>query len=293
MNVTSFGRAALLAQTPAKIRVSEYVDYRLFLADYMACRKLDRGGFSFRSFGQKAGVSPSLLKDILNHRQNLSVPVMLKYASAMGLSALETEYFTAMVGYNNAKLNADKNAFLNEMMRLRGRSPVRFLESKQYEYFTCWYHAVVREMVTAMGFGDNAKEIAAKILPAVTVGKVRKSIRLLKDLKFIRQNESGAWISNDKLVSSEYEIQSVALKQYHDGVLQCARKALDTVTSENREFQGMTLCATQKTYDGLKQRIRTFTDEILRTVAAEPEEAGVVFQFNVHQFPFFYKDHAK
>ena len=268
------------------ITIFEYVDYRFFLRDYYEAYKKVSSDFTYRSFAQKAGVSSSLLKDILTGRQNLSLKIMQKYACAMNLSAKETAYFEALVCFNNAKTNFQKNTYFGEMVRLRGRSRVKFLDAKQYVFFSKWYNPVVREMMSHRGFGDDPEAIARSIVPQVTTAQVRKSIALLKELGLVFQNPDGKWLATDKVISSEYEIQSVALKNYHNEMLDCARNALDNFPSERRDFQGLTLSTSRETYNRLKEHIRQFTDELLSITAADKGNSDTVFQINVHMFPF-------
>lgn len=269
----------------SQISIFDYVDYRFFLTDYFNLQKRSERGFSYRSFAEKAGVSASILKDILSKRQNLTVNTMQKYASAMKLNSKEISYFEALVGFNNASINNDKNHFFVEMVRLRGRSPVKFLDSQQYEYYSEWYHAVVRELVTHGGLGCDPESIAQCIVPAVSAGKIKKSIELLKNLGLIYQNENGVWQASDKVVSSEYEIQSVALKNYHLSMLERASEALENVQSHQREFQGLTISASNATLARMKERIRSFTDELLNMAASENEKAEEVYQINLQMFP--------
>jgi uncharacterized protein (TIGR02147 family) len=268
------------------INIFKYVDYRFFLADYYAARKRARAGFSYRSFALEAGLSASLLKDILTGRQNLTIASMQKYAKAMNLSENETEYFEALVRFNNSSENSEKNRYFGEMVRLRGRSAVRFLDIKEYEYFSKWYHAVVRELVTRKDIGDNPEIIAKMVYPRLTEAQVRKSIALLSQLDLIYKDDTGLWHATDKVISSEYEVQSVALKNYHNEMLERARFALDHFPGNAREFQGLTLSAGSQTFGRIKERIRAFSDELLSMVANDTESPDRVFQVNIHLFPF-------
>ena len=269
----------------SRISIFEYVDYRFFLTDYFNHQKKLARGFTFRSFAQKAGLSASLLKDILSRRQNLTVQTMRKYAGAMGLSAKETAYFEALVGFNNAATNSEKNRFFGDMVRMRGRSPVAFLDVRKYAYFSEWYHAVVRELVTHVGMGCDPEAISRCIVPGVSPAKIRKSIALLNELGLIYQSADGAWHATDKVISSEYEIQSVALKNYHTGMLERAAEALENRPSDEREFQGLTISASGTTFLRMKERIRALTDELLAMAATEKEKADEVYQINIQMFP--------
>jgi uncharacterized protein (TIGR02147 family) len=267
------------------ISIFNYVDYRFFLTDYIKRQKAVSRGFTYRSFALRAGLSAGLLKDILSRRQNLTLQSMRKYAGAMELSEKETAYFEVLVGFTNADTNDEKSRFFGEMVRLRGRSIVRFLDVRQYEYFSQWYHAVVRELVTHGGLGCDADAISRCITPAVSPAKVRKSIRLLRELGLIHQNAAGEWRAADRIISSEFEIQSVALKNYHLGMLERAAESLDSSPSGEREFQGLTISASRETFMRLKDRIRSFTDEILAMVAAEENRVDEVYQINLQMFP--------
>ncbi len=268
------------------INIFEYLDYRLFLLDYYNHKKSSTRDFTYRSFAQRASVAPSLLKDILSGRQNLTLATMQKYADAMSLTQKETAYFSMLVQFNNSKEDSSKNLLLGELVRLRGKSQVKMLSAKQYEYFSNWYHAVVREMVTEMGMGENPEAIAEAITPQITPHKVRKSIDLLKELDLIYQDESGTWRSRDKVISSESQVQSLSLKNYHKEMIEHGLQSIERFPSDKREIQGLTLSCSADLYEKIKLRMRSFTEEVLNMVADENTPAEKVFQLNLQLFPF-------
>jgi uncharacterized protein (TIGR02147 family) len=277
-------------RTKTHNNIFEFVDYRFFLTDYVCIQKRCDKNFTYRTFAQKAGLSASLLNDILSKRQNLTTIAMRKYAGAMGLTIKEIAYFEALVEFNNADTNAEKNRFFGELVRLRGRSSVNFLDSQKYEYFSNWYNPVVREMMVHVGLGDDPEAISRLIVPFVSPAKLRKAIALLKELGLVCQSSDGVWHASDKIISSEYQIQSVALKNYHTGMLERATESLDYHTSDEREFQGLTISASRATMQRMKERIRSFTDELLSMAASENEKAEEVYQINIQVFPFTRKD---
>jgi uncharacterized protein (TIGR02147 family) len=274
------------------ISIFDYVDYRFFLTDFIDQQKTTSRGFSLRSFAQKAGVAASLLNDILSKRQNLTIQAMHKYAIAIELGAKEIAYFEALVGFNNATTNQEKNRFFGEMVHLRGRSAVKFIDHQQYEYFSEWYHAVVRELVTHGRMGCDADKISQCINPVVSSAKVKKSIALLQELGLIYEAD-GVWHASDKVLSSEYQIQSVALKNYHIGMLERAAESLDKHTSDEREFQGLTLSVSKATFEQMKNRIRSLSDELLAMAVLEKNESDEVYQINLQMFPLTKKGGRK
>ncbi|MCX7725696.1 MAG: TIGR02147 family protein [Chitinispirillaceae bacterium] len=269
-----------------KINIFEYVDYRFFLKDYIELQRKISKKFSLRSFAEKAGLAASLLNDILSKRQNLTVSAMHKYAAAMELTPREIQYFEAMVGFTNAETNNEKNRFFNEMVRLRGRSAVKFLDVQQYEYFSKWYHPVIRELMVNFGLGDDAEAMSQVIVPYISPAKIRKAIKLLIELGLVYKGEDGSWHVTDKIISSEYEYESVFLRNYHLEMLERAKEALDRFKSDEREFQGVTLSTSKETFLRIKERLRSFTDELLNIAAAEKEKSEEVYQINLQMFPF-------
>jgi uncharacterized protein (TIGR02147 family) len=105
------------------VKIFEYTDYRFFLKDYYAFQKRNNRGFSYRSFASLSGVAPSLLKDVVSGRRQLTLKIMEKYADAMQLSARERDYFRILVEFVNAKSNQKKNEVFFRMMQI-GRAHV-------------------------------------------------------------------------------------------------------------------------------------------------------------------------
>lgn len=269
----------------ANLNIFEYLDYRMFLQDYYSLKKSTSRHFTYRYFAQKAGVSASLLKDILSGRQNLTLKVARKYGAAMQLKEREAAYFEALIAFNNAKTNASKNECFARMVKLRGREASKFLDVKQYDYFSTWYHPVVREVAGHLQITDPEK-IAAIISPDISSSQVRKSLQLLTDLGLLVKDSSGKWACTSPAISSEYEIQSLALKNYHKEMLQLAVDALERYSSENREFQTVTLSMSPERFAEIKERIRSFTDDLLRIAVDDPAKPTRVFQVSLQMFPF-------
>ena len=80
-----------------KIDIFSYRDYRTFLKEYYIFKKNQNYHFSYRSFGRKTGVAPSVLNDVITGRRNLTLTIMQRYASAMKLNNHETRYFETLV----------------------------------------------------------------------------------------------------------------------------------------------------------------------------------------------------
>lgn len=267
------------------IDIFQYSDYRMFLKDSYAARKKRSKTFSYRSFAMKAGTAPSLLADIIEGRRTLSLAVMEKFAKTLGLTDRETRYFGALVRFVNAKTSSGKNEAFTEMSRLRRQSHLRFLRPEQYEFWSQWHHAAIREMTTLPGFKEDPEWIARHIHPHITAAQARKSLDTLQELGLLRRDLRGRLIPSDPAISSEYEVPNLVIRQFNQEMIAQGLTATDRFPPEQREIGGLTLGLSQICYDRIKQRIRIFKEEILSMVVEDKTDSELVAQLNMQLFP--------
>ena len=217
------------------INIFDYVDYRLFLKDFYAVRKKENRHFSFRMFAQKAGVSASLMRDVISGRRRLSVSVASRYIRAMDMTAREADYFILLVQFVNARTNREKNDCYNKMNRLRARLFLKFLGADQYGFYSAWYHSAVRELVALPGFREDPEWIASALKPSITPAQARKSLELMERLGIVRRDRDGRLTQSDPAISSEYDIRTLAMRNFHEQMIDRAKEALDEFPLENRE----------------------------------------------------------
>jgi uncharacterized protein (TIGR02147 family) len=272
-------------KTSPRFNIYDYTDYRFLLKDYYSYQKRDVRPFSFRYFAAKAGVSASVLKDITAGRRRLSLCVMQKYAAAMKLTPKEAEYFGAVVQFVNSKSNDEKNQHFMRMLRLRGNSSIKFIDQGRYEFFRCWYHSALREMVTLPDFREQYDWIAKRCIPRITAAKAKKSIEVMLRLGILRRNREGKLEPSDAVISSEYEIKSFVLRNFHSEMIGLAKGALERFEPHEREISSLTLGVSQQCYERIKERIRTFKQELLNMVTGDASDSDTVCQCNFQLFP--------
>lgn len=280
-------------KTAQPFNIYNYTDYRFLLKDYYSSQKKEVRSFSFRYFATKAGVSASILKDIIDGRRRLSLAVMQKYAVVMKLTPKETEYFGALVQFVNSKSNFDKNLHYNRMLQLRGNSTIKYIDEKQYEFFRCWYHSALREMVTMPDFREDYNWIANRCVPRITAAQAKKSIELMLQLGILLRTEQGNLKPADELISSEHEMKSFVLRNFHTEMIGLAKEALERFEPDEREISSLTLGVSPKCYAQIKERIRTFKQEILNMVIDDTSDSGIVCQCNFQLFPLIEQNPEK
>lgn len=265
--------------------IFSFTDYRLYLKAYYTDQKKRNRHFSFRAFGQRAGVSHSMLKDVADGRRNLSISVMQKFATAIKLNSRESRYFELLVLFTHSKSNSEKNVAFAEMVRLRGQEGIRFMGQEHYEFFSQWYHSAIREMVTLPGFVEDYHQIAAELEPSIKPSEVEKSIELMLSIGILKREKCGRLIQSDGIISSEYEMASATLRNFHSQMVGNAQRAIEEIDREQREISSLTAGVSHKLVQRMKERIRIFKEELITMINEDTAESETVYQINFQLFP--------
>ncbi|MBN1759246.1 MAG: TIGR02147 family protein [Chitinispirillaceae bacterium] len=269
----------------ASVSIFEFSDYHQFFKAFYQYSKATKRFFSYRYLAQRSGVAASLLIAVMRGERRITPTVAKKYAEGMELTARETEYLLAMVDFERARTHTRKNEAFSRMVRLRGQSKIRYLDADQYEYFSHWYHSAVREMISLPFFREDHAWIGATLHPPVRAKTVGRSLKLLERLHLLVRDEKGILRVTDKAVSSEYEIQTLALRNFTLEMIERARESLETVPVEKREVSGLTMGVSDECIERIKQRIRIFKEEIISMVVDDTNTSRNVYQMNFQFFP--------
>jgi uncharacterized protein (TIGR02147 family) len=265
--------------------IYDYSDYRILLKDFYEFQKKKIRSFSCRYFAVKSGVSASLFKDIVEGRRRLSLTIMSKYAVAMCLPTKETSYFEAVVKFVNSKTTDEKNVHFTDLLRLRGTSTIKFIDKSQYAFFRNWYHSALRELVTLPDFREDYDWMARMCIPRITAPQAKKSIEIMLQLEILRRNDLGILEPADAVISSDYEMKSLVLRNFQAEVIGLARDALDRFEPGEREISSLTLGVSRHCYARIKERIRMFKEELLKMVIEDTSRSEIVCQCNFQLFP--------
>jgi uncharacterized protein (TIGR02147 family) len=197
------------------------------------------------------------------------------------------------VQFVNSKANDEKNLHFTRMLQLRGNSAIKFIDEKQYEFFRSWYHSALREMITLPEFREDYDWIAKKCLPHITAVQAKKSIELMLQLGILKRDAQGKLDITNAVISSEHELKSFVLRNFHTEMLGLAKEALERFEPNEREISSLTLGVSQKCYEQIKDRIRTFKQELLDMVIEDTAGSETICQCNFQLFPLVEKNTEK
>jgi uncharacterized protein (TIGR02147 family) len=271
-----------------------YLDYRQFLSDTFDALKKGERSFSYRSFAKLAGSSsPNLLQLITARKLNLSSAQLSSLAQSLKLKRKEEKYFETILAFDHAKTHVEKDKYFQRILLTREYKSIKTIEKKHYDYLSHWYNPVIRELVSSSEYQDDPAWIAERIVPTVSLVKVKKGLKLLESLKLIkRNNDDSGWMLTDSTISTPSQVISMAVVKYHQDIIALARESIERFGPGDRDIRSVTLGVTESSARELKKRMEAFWKEIL-AFADNQEDKDRVMQVNLQMFPLSIKKRKK
>ena len=267
------------------ITVFSYKDYRVFLKDWYDDAKKNRPAFSFRSFAGKAGFKTSnFLLLVIQGKRNLTEQSLARTVVGLDLNKQEEEFFRNLVFFNQAKTHADQNFYYQRLLQSQKFNELKPIEKQNYEYYSTWYHPVIRELVCAKDFDGSPQWLSHRLYPNVSASQCAKSIELLEALGFIKKNGKNRWEQTSSIISTGPELTSLVVHNYHKSILDLSKAVMDKLSTKQRDVSTLTLGIKKERLAELKAKIREFRKDILSLVSADAEPEEVV-QLNMQFFP--------
>lgn len=263
-----------------------YLDYRDFLAAWFDARKRANPRYSHRAFVRRTGQrSPSLLADVIAGRRNLTAAGLEGFLKALALTRSEARFFRLLVDLDQAGTPDERNAAWRDILATRRFRESRRLEGEGFRYLSTWYIPVVRELANRSAFRADPAWIASQVRPSITTRQAAEALEVLFELELLVRGEDGRVTHGGGSVVTPREVQSLAVQNYHRGMLERAREAIVEVPSDQRHFLAVTVAVPPALVPELKLELNALQDRILEICSGTPLPADQIMQFNLNFFP--------
>lgn len=269
--------------TASEVNIFDYTNYRDFLRDFYAEKKrVD--GYTYRDFSKRAGMnSSSWLFLLIKGVKNLTPESIIRVGQALDLKKKEMDYFELLVHFTQAKTNDTKNHYYQRMLTLKKKLHMVTITEEQYEYFSTWYHPVIRSLITKAEFGDDYGILGRLCIPSITAREAEKSVELLLRLGFIKKTEDGKYVQSSTVLSTGDEVKHLNMVNYHQEVAKLASESFDRMPADLRDLSSLTMGINKADYERIKEKIREFRKEVMK-IAQESTEEDRVCQLNFQLF---------
>ena len=268
------------------IDIFDYSDYRKFINDYQHMKNALNSAFSFRYYAKKAGInSSSFYPQIIKGKRNLTKNTIVKTCIAFNLNDQQAEYFENLVFFNQAKTIKEKNLYFDRLIEKQKLRNVKKIKEEQYDYFSAWYHCIIREAVTFVKFGDDFGRLAGFVHPAISAEEAKGSVQLLLRLGFLKK-DGDRYVQTEPLLATEgstdFEIHQ--LTNFQITMLKMAIEAYDRWKQDKRLTSATAFGFSSKNYPKFVEILRDCRLRMMK-LAMEDDHPDNVYMLSMNFFP--------
>jgi len=269
------------------LSVFEFTNYRRFLKNKFSELKKKNPRFSYRSFNLRAGISSSgFLKLVIDNKRNLAEEGIEKVSRGFNLNEGEARYFRALVKFNQASTNEEKNRYFQELSQQKKFLAAKPLASSQFRLFSHWYYVAILELVRVET--EEIKNLAwleRHLSPAVEFKSVKAAVQELKKLNLLEEDSGGNLRRLEAMLTTPDEVQSVMVANFHREMSLMAKRAVMEEAAEDREFSALTILSSEQGFKKAKQEIQKFRKK-LHSILEQEDQLPKTFiaQINLQLF---------
>ncbi len=274
--------------------LSEYMDYRLFLADFYHSKKAQTKTsirpYSYAIFSAAADIkSPNYLKMIIEGKRNLSNDMIMKFAKACSLNKAQSEEFKLLILFNQAEDPADRNYALKKLSEFRVESKLKLgeLDRKVFEKVPNWIGWIIFAMVDQAGVSFKTPHLKELLRGKASETEINHALEsLIKSGELVRDAETGD-IKKGQSNEAPEEIPSALVRKLQMQLMYLGLESLYQDSPAEREFGSLTLSMTEKEFEELKFKLRQLRKSLHKdnSIARMSAKGERVYQLNLQLFP--------
>lgn len=268
------------------VDVESFDDYPALIRALFEAAKEAEPGFTLQRAADVAGYrSRQWLKSLMDGGKNLSARGVEAVAAVFGLTPSEEEHLRLLYVERHgpteqARLDAARELGAREHVRRGAR-----FGAEVTEYLSSWHLPAIREMALLRGFRARVDWVRARLLGDFTRAEVQHAIGRLLHHGLWRRRERGDVAYGDWYATG-HEFPHDAGATYHRAMLQRAVEAIDTIASDARHINGLTVALPADRLPALKERVNAFIEQVeAEAQALAPDQPDTVYQLEVAIFP--------
>ena len=274
--------------------LSDYMDYRLFLADFYRAKKaqtrLSIRPYSYAIFSAAADIkSPNYLKMIIEGKRNLSLDMVAKFAKACGLNKAQTDEFRLLVVFNQAEDPADRNYALKQLSEYRVEQKLKQgeLDRKIFEKVPNWIGWIIYALVDQQGVTFDVAQLKDLLRGKASESEINDALESLLKSGELTRNTSTNQIEKGKPNEAPEEIPTALVRKLQMQLMYLGLESLYQDAATEREFGALTLALTAKEFEEIKFKLRQMRKALHKenAIARMNSKGERVYQLNLQLFP--------
>lgn len=255
-----------------------YHEYRQFLRDWVAYRKLGDSRVSLRWVAAQSGLSCAYLPSVLKGKRRLTQKAMNQLQPHLALTAREWEVFSLMVEAEEGSSHAERAEALSQLQRLKAYQKANPRESETFRYLTKWFYVAIRELATTKNFDPSPEAIREKLRGNLSRAQVEQALSFMKDGGFLTSQPDGTLKPAEKDIRCIGQVFRAALREFHHQMLAVVLDSLDHTPVDSHLILGHTMSIAGKDFPKVKEILE---DALKRVEAFSQKETGADSVYHV------------
>jgi uncharacterized protein (TIGR02147 family) len=288
---TEVSTSEILATAAEALSPLLYLDYKKYLKDlYLLSKNMlaSRGKkYSYLQYSNDLGFSKSnVVHLMIQGKRPLSKKSGKKISDVLQLQESKKIYFEALVFYHNEKDAQERENLFELLLKIKGKDLFAVVEKNQLEYFSEWFHPVIRELVSQPEFQENSNWISDRVFPKIKAEQARKSIYLLEQLKLIVRSEvDGKLKLGSTHVTAPEHAATIAIVRYHQKLIELGRESLLSSSASERNVSSVCFSLTETQFKKVTQEISDFRKKMISISEEISDDKKRIYALNFQLFP--------
>ena len=274
--------------------LSEYMDFRLFLADFYHYKKESTKNllrpYNYGIFSAAANIkSPNYLKMIIEGKRNLSPDMILKFARACGLNKAQSDEFKLLVNFNQSEDPADRNYALKKLSEYRVEKKLKDgeLDRKVFEKIPNWIGWIIYALVDQAGTQFEPNELKTLLRGKASENEITAALDSLVASGELVKDPMTGQISKGQAKEAPEEIPSALIRKLQMQLMYLGLESLYQDDPAAREFGSLTMALSEKEFEDIKFKLRQMRKTLHKenSIARINSKGDRVYQLNLQLFP--------
>jgi uncharacterized protein (TIGR02147 family) len=262
--------------------IFKYESARRYLVDYVSHKQAVDPTFSLRKWSKAMGMtSHAHLVMILQGKRTLTLKQVPFLAKGMSLSSPERLYLQALIQFENATTEEEKELCRLWLSEANPGSAFHVREVDEYIVISHWIHMAILALTDNKSFRGSAEEIYKRLRGKTSIAEIRSALERLKALNLICE-QNGKLVCTYQRVTTKDDVANRGAREYHKQVARLAIDAIEQQSIDEREFQSFAVSLPHSKLKLAKEMIRKFRTQLYEAMTSEPGDE--VYQTQIQFF---------
>ncbi len=257
-------------------------DFRNILKLHYEIRNRKNRSYSLRAFARDLGLTSSRLTEVLQGKQGLSGKWAAQIADRLQLSHEEKQEFCDLVDAQHSRSILKRN-LAQERLSQFNKIVIKPLAEDAFRLIADWYHYAILELTYLKDFSSDSTWIAKKL--KITKEEAEEAVMRLERLNLIIRTADGSFKPSKHMTTTTDGVSSVAIRKFHDQIIQKALWSLHNQTVEQRNITNMMFAINKEDLPWAESVIRDFRRTFSKKIESNPLKKDSVYCLAIQLIP--------